>query len=85
MGRSSTGLGLSGVSAQPREAHFAHPPPSLTNGEEYVDLTQIDRGVCTSRGTTASPMGVVLPERAVHPATWVKVVAGLSYAMPPAR
>ena len=36
-------------------------------------------------GASHHAVAVVLPERAVHPATWAKVVAGLSHATPPAR
>ena len=59
--------------------------PRVSDGEEYLDLTQLDLGVCTSRGATASPMGVVLPKRAVYAATWAKVVAGLPQATHAAR
>ena len=55
---------------------------SLTNGEEYLDLEQLHLGVCTSHGTTATPMGRVLPKRAVHAATWAKIVAGLAGERP---
>ena len=51
----------------------------LSDGDEYLDLEQLDQGVRSARGTT-TPMGRVLPRRAVHKETWSKILAQL--AMP---
>jgi hypothetical protein len=46
----------------------------LLDGEEYLDLEQLGQGVRNDFGTTNTPMGHVLPRRAVHPATWDKIL-----------
>jgi hypothetical protein len=46
----------------------------LLDGEEYLDLEQLGRGVQNDFGTSATPMGHVLPRRAVHPATWERIL-----------
>jgi hypothetical protein len=48
----------------------------LSDGEEYVDLEQLDRGVRLAAGTF-TPMGRVLFRRAVSEATWSKVLTQL--------
>jgi DNA topoisomerase IA len=45
---------------------------SLAKGDEYLDLEQLERGIQTAQGASED-MGGVLPKRAVHPDTWVKV------------
>jgi hypothetical protein len=45
----------------------------LANGDEYLDLKHLDRGVQRARGWTA-PMGRVLPRKAVNEATWTKII-----------
>ncbi len=52
----------------------------LLDGEEYVDLGQLEQGVKRAAGTSA-PLGRVLPRKAVHELTWSKIVAQL--AAPP--
>jgi hypothetical protein len=47
---------------------------SLAKGDEYLDLEQLERGIQTAQGASED-MGGVLPKRAVHPDTWVKVQA----------
>jgi hypothetical protein len=49
----------------------------LTEGEEFVDLGHLDRGVSRATAATA-PMGRVLPKRAVREATWTKIVSYLA-------
>jgi hypothetical protein len=50
----------------------------LTAGEEYIDLTQLDKGVLiASLGKGSPPMGNVLPKSAVHVQTWTNIVAAL--------
>ena len=46
----------------------------LLDGEEYLDLEQLGQGVRNDFGTSATPMGHVLPRRAVHPATWDRIL-----------
>jgi len=58
------------VSAAEAAAH-------LSDGDEYLDLEDLDRGVRIARGTVAS-MGRVLPRQAVHPSTWSKILAHLA-------
>jgi hypothetical protein len=48
----------------------------LMDGEEYIDLQALDQGVRRARGTAVS-MGRVLPRKAVHEATWKKILAQL--------
>jgi hypothetical protein len=46
----------------------------LLEGEEYLDLEELGQGIRNDFGTSATPMGHVLPRRAVHPATWTKIL-----------
>ena len=48
----------------------------LSEGDEYLDLEQPDRGVCLAAGI-ASPMGCVLSRRAVRETTWSQVLTQL--------
>jgi hypothetical protein len=47
----------------------------LADGEEYLDLAHLDLGV--RRAAVATPMGRVLPRKAVHEGTWGKIMASL--------
>ncbi len=58
----------------------AESAPRLADGEEYLDLTQLAQGVQRAPGSS-TPMGHVLPKKAVHKATWKKILAHL--ATPP--
>ena len=49
----------------------------LSNGDEYVDLDQLEQGVRRAQGITP-PMGHVLPKKAVHEKTWNKIVSQLT-------
>lgn len=49
----------------------------LADGDEYLDLEQLDLGVQWASATTP-PMGRVLPCAAVHPMTWVKILNQLA-------
>jgi hypothetical protein len=49
---------------------------TLVHGDEYLDLTQLERGVRLAAGTSI-PFGNVLPRRAVRDATWSKVLTEL--------
>ncbi len=52
----------------------------LVEGDEYLDLEHLDRGVRNAHGFT-TPMDRVLPRKAVQAATWSKILAEL----PPLR
>ena len=45
----------------------------LVDGEEYLDLEQLERGV-QQAAKSAAAMGRVLPRRAVHKDTWSKIL-----------
>ena len=49
----------------------------LPDGDEYLDLEHLDQGV-RHAGGTGVPMGRVLPRKAVHADTWVKILAQLA-------
>jgi hypothetical protein len=49
----------------------------LADGDEYVDLEQVDKGVLRAQ-STPTPMGRVLPRKAVHEDTWSKIVMTLT-------
>ena len=53
----------------------------LPDDEEYVDLAQLEQGVRRSPGP-ATPLGRVLPRKAVQDATWRKIVAQLPPSPP---
>ena len=52
---------------------LAGPEP---DGDEYLDLEQLDQGVQRSSGTR-TPIGRVLPEKAVHENTGKKILKQL--------
>jgi hypothetical protein len=49
----------------------------LGAGDEYLDLNQIDRGV-RRVGKMLTPMGRVLPRKAVPESTWLKITEQLT-------
>jgi hypothetical protein len=49
----------------------------LAEGEEYINLEQIERGVLRATGARL-PMGRVLPRNAVHLDTWTKILMRLT-------
>jgi hypothetical protein len=49
----------------------------LSDGDEYVDLEQLGRGVQRASGANVN-MGHVLPRKAVLTATWDKIVTELA-------
>ena len=51
----------------------------LADGDEYLDLEQLRRGVRRA-GDSSTPMGRVLPRKAVLDMTWSKILAHLSPA-----
>ena len=50
----------------------------LLDGEEYLDLEELEQGVRSEFATTNTPMGHVLPRRAVRAATWDKILERLA-------
>lgn len=50
----------------------------LLDGEEYLDLEELEGGVRSTFRTTRTPMGHVLPRRAVRAATWDKILERLA-------
>ena len=54
----------------------------LAEGDEYLDLEQLDHGVRKACRDITSPMGHVLPKKAVPAATWQKLIA---LSMAPSR
>jgi hypothetical protein len=44
----------------------------LADGEEYLDLERLEAGVLTAT------MGTILPRKAVHAATWTRILQELS-------
>ncbi len=61
----------------------AETAPSLVDGEEYIDLEHLDRGVRKAPDAAVS-MGRVLPRRSVHEDTWSKIVMRLGASSAPA-
>ena len=49
---------------------------ALTDGDEYLDLDQLHEGVQTA-GSSATPMGRVLPKNAIHLDTWGRLLQQL--------
>jgi N-ethylmaleimide reductase len=50
----------------------------LADGEEFVDLENLKRGVQRAPRSGEASMGCVLPRRVVHEATWAGILARLS-------
>jgi hypothetical protein len=50
---------------------------ALSDGDEYLDLERLDQGVKQAFGA-ATPMGRVLPRKAVHEQTWSKILTHLA-------
>jgi hypothetical protein len=47
------------------------------DGDEFLDLEDLDEGVQKASGSN-TPMGRILPKKAVHPVTWEKILAQLA-------
>jgi hypothetical protein len=52
----------------------------LATGEEYIDLTQLEKGVLIASLKATLPLNNVLPKNAVHAQTWLNIVAALPMA-----
>ena len=50
---------------------------SLIDGEQYLDLDHLDRGVLTASGP-AAPIGRVLPRRVISDQTWREIETHLA-------
>jgi hypothetical protein len=57
----------------------AETAPGLLDAEEYLDLERLEEGVQRAKGTTPV-MGRVLPRKAVHDATWAKILTQVTAA-----
>jgi hypothetical protein len=64
------------------QASTAETAPRLSDGDQYIDLENLERGVQTSVGG-AVVMGRVLTRTSIGDGTWAKVVAQLSALTPP--
>jgi hypothetical protein len=53
--------------------HLAESAARLVDGEEYIDLKHLEKGVRRAHGST-TPRDRVLARRAVHSDTWSKIV-----------
>jgi hypothetical protein len=51
----------------------------LADGDEYLDLERLHEGV-QKAGSSATPMGRVLPKKAIHENTWGKLLNQLDTA-----
>ena len=51
----------------------------LADGDEYLDLEHLHDGV-QKAGSSAAPMGRVLPKKAIHESTWGKLLKQLATA-----
>lgn len=49
----------------------------LLEGEEYLDLEQLSKGVMTAGGAAVA-LGRALPKKAVKPATWATILTSLA-------
>ncbi|HEX2877790.1 MAG TPA: hypothetical protein VHP33_41355 [Polyangiaceae bacterium] len=49
----------------------------LADGDEYLDLERLHEGVQRA-GSAATPMGRVLPKKAIHDSTWDKLLEQLA-------
>ena len=54
----------------------AEAAPKLADGDEYIDLEQIEEGVRLAP-SIPTPMGRVLPRKAVHEDIWSKILLKL--------
>jgi hypothetical protein len=55
---------------------IAETAAQLYDGDEYLDLEHLDQGVRTAAGED-TPMGRVLPKKAVNETTWKKIISHL--------
>lgn len=65
--------------AENAKVSSAEGPPTLADGDEYVDLENLHEGVQRAGESSGLPTGHLLPRSAVGNATWAKIVAELGY------
>ena len=63
-----------------RRVSVAEAGPTLADGEEYVDLERLDRGVQYAHANT-NHMGRLVPRRSVHTGTWNAIISHLLSSM----
>jgi len=88
VGEQETREGVLGLlsDAEVASVSTAETAASLVDGDEYLDLERLDQGV-TRALAAPTPMGRVLPRKAVQAATWDRILAKLEAgraAAPPA-
>lgn len=49
----------------------------LTEGQEYLDLEQLDQGVQRAKASSKMDMGHIIPRSSVRDATWTKILSQL--------
>ena len=59
------------------KASMSETASRLPEGDEYLDLQEIERGVQRADGAS-TPMGHVLAKNSVHPNTWTRILAELA-------
>lgn len=55
----------------------AESPNGLSEGDEYVDLENLDQGVCVARGVV-TPMGNVIARKTLLQNTWANILTHMS-------
>ena len=64
----------------------AEAAPALAVGDEYLDLEHLEQGVRQATPAAGpTTMRGVLPRKAVHPDTWLKIMSYLSTPRAPAK
>lgn len=52
----------------------------LNNGDEFIDLEHIKKGIQFASAKTKTPPGQVLSKKSVHAKTWTKILKELKVA-----
>jgi hypothetical protein len=64
--------------AEVAKVSTAEDAPRLVEGDEYVDLDDLDSGVQQVQATPRTAPGHLLPRSAVQDATWAKIVKAVA-------
>jgi hypothetical protein len=64
--------------AEVAKVSTAEDAPRLVEGDEYVDLEDLDSGVQLVQATPRTAPGHALPRSAVSEATWAKIVKAVA-------
>ena len=59
-------------------ASAAETTAKLSDGEEYIDLEHLDRGVLRARRGATATVGMMIPWNAVPKDTWSKILTQLA-------